>query len=170
MKNDEAWQWKMPRCQGGTKTPTTTMLTSNQDHTKAYIVKPWNRPGAHFTNIFAISIQIWWKFHFDLIQILKNQSQQTVSHAMAAQLRWHLQNIVATSQQETELFWKKLPTKFRKGSCDMGPRSTIPGHTFRLSYQRNPIYSLTQLPTSNLGHFMIKSLYPCFYKSLLSSW
>ena len=27
-------------------------------------------PGAHFTNNFSITIQMWWKFHFVLIQIL----------------------------------------------------------------------------------------------------
>ena len=28
------------------------------------------KAGAHFTNNFSITIQMWWKFHFALIQIL----------------------------------------------------------------------------------------------------
>ena len=51
--------------------------------------------GAHFTNNFSITIQMWWKFHLTLIQLLMITSQQNLAHATTAQLSWHVPNIVA---------------------------------------------------------------------------
>ena len=51
--------------------------------------------GAHFTNDFSITIQIRWKFHLALIQLLMTISQQNLAHAMTAQLSCHVPNIVA---------------------------------------------------------------------------
>ena len=51
--------------------------------------------GAHFTNDFSIKIQIRWKFHLVLIQLLMTISQQNLAHATKAQLSCHVPNIVA---------------------------------------------------------------------------
>ena len=76
-----------------------------------------NGPGAHFTNDFSITIQIRWKFHLALIQLLMTISQQNLAHATTAQLSCHVPNIVAITllvfgweQNEIsitfELWWK----------------------------------------------------------------
>ena len=73
--------------------------------------------GTHFTNDFSITIQIWWKFHLALIQLLVIISQQNLAHATTAQLSCHVPNIVAITllvlgweQNEIsitfELWWK----------------------------------------------------------------
>ena len=51
--------------------------------------------GAHFTNDFTITIQIRWKFHLALIQLLMTISQQNLAHATTTQLSRHVPNIVA---------------------------------------------------------------------------
>ena len=51
--------------------------------------------GAHFTNNFSITIQMWWKFHFALIQILTKWSLQYLAHDTTAELSWHVPNFVA---------------------------------------------------------------------------
>ena len=74
-------------------------------------------PGTHFTNDFSITIQMWWKFHLALIQLLMITSQQNLAHATTAQLSCHVPNIVAITllvfgweQNEIsitfELWWK----------------------------------------------------------------
>ena len=74
-------------------------------------------PGTHFTNDFSITIQMWWKFHLALIQLLIITSQQNLAHATTAQLSCHVPNIVAITllvfgweQNEIsitfELWWK----------------------------------------------------------------
>ena len=50
-------------------------------------------PGTHFTNDFFITIQMWWKFHLALIQLLMIISQQHLAHATTAQLSCHVPNI-----------------------------------------------------------------------------
>ena len=73
--------------------------------------------GTHFTNDFSITIQIRWKFHLALIQVLVIISQQNLAHATTAQLSCHVPNIVAITllvfgweQNEIsitfELWWK----------------------------------------------------------------
>ena len=52
-------------------------------------------PGTHFTNDFSITIQIRWKFHLALIQLLVIISRQNLAHATTAQLSCHVPNIVA---------------------------------------------------------------------------
>ena len=42
--------------------------------------------GTHFTNDFSITIQIRWKFHLALIQLLVIISRQNLAHATTAQL------------------------------------------------------------------------------------
>ena len=51
--------------------------------------------GAHFTNNFSITIQMWWKFHFAPIQILIKWSLQYLAHGTTAGLSWHVPNFVA---------------------------------------------------------------------------
>ena len=46
--------------------------------------------GTHFTNDFSITIQIRWKFHLALIQLLVIISRQNLAHATAAQLSCHV--------------------------------------------------------------------------------
>ena len=41
-------------------------------------------PGDHFTNDFSITIQIRWKFHLALIQLLMTILQQNLAHATTA--------------------------------------------------------------------------------------
>ena len=41
-------------------------------------------PGTHFTNDFSITIQIRWKFHLALIQLLVIISRQNLTHATTA--------------------------------------------------------------------------------------
>ena len=76
-----------------------------------------NWSGAHFTNDFSITIQIRWKFHLALIQVLMTISQQNLAHATTAQLSCHVPNFVAITllvseweQNEIsitfELWWK----------------------------------------------------------------
>ena len=48
--------------------------------------------GAHFTNNFSITIQMWWKFHFAPIQILIKWSLQYLAHGTTAGLSWHVPN------------------------------------------------------------------------------
>ena len=73
--------------------------------------------GTHFTNDFSITIQIRWKFHLALIQLLMIISRQNLAHATTAQLSCHVPNIVAITflvfgweQNEIsitfELWWK----------------------------------------------------------------
>ena len=73
--------------------------------------------GTHFTNDFSITIQMWWKFHFALIQILIHGSLQNLAHGTTAGLSCHVPNIVAITillfgweQNEIsitfELWWK----------------------------------------------------------------
>ena len=84
--------------------------------------------GTHFTNDFSITIQMWWKFHLALIQLLMITSQQNLAHATTAQLSCHVPNIVAITllvfgweQNEIsitfELWWKIV--------SEMGPWSVM---------------------------------------------
>ena len=51
-------------------------------------------PGPHFTNVFSIAIQIWWKFHFTLTSILIQWSLQNFVHGTTSVLSWHVQKFV----------------------------------------------------------------------------
>ena len=62
---------------------------------KIWHLKSIGDPGAHFTNNFAITIQMWWKFHFALIQVLIKWSLQNLAHGTTAWLSWHVPNFVA---------------------------------------------------------------------------
>ena len=46
--------------------------------------------GAHFTNNFSITIQMWWKFHFALIQILIKWLLQYLALGTTAGTKWHI--------------------------------------------------------------------------------
>ena len=59
--------------------------------------------GAHFTNNFSITIQMWWKFHFAPIQILIKWSLQYLAHGTTAGLSWHVPNFVAIWSPVIEL-------------------------------------------------------------------
>ena len=71
-------------------------------HHNGLLVKTWlsmlvnsRGAGAHFTNDFSITIQIRWKFHLAVIQLLVIISRQNLAHATTAQLSCHVPNIVA---------------------------------------------------------------------------
>ena len=51
-------------------------------------------PGTNFTKDFSITIQIRWKFHLALIQLLEIISTQNLAHATTAPLSCHVPNFV----------------------------------------------------------------------------
>ena len=53
------------------------------------------RPGAHFTNDYSFVIQIRWKFHSTLIQVIGKWSLWKFAHVTTALLSYHVQNVVA---------------------------------------------------------------------------
>ena len=71
------------------------------------------KPGAHFTNNFSITIQMWWKFHFALIQILKKWSLQYLAHGTTAGLSWHVPNFVAIWSSVIELELSEISIEFK---------------------------------------------------------
>ena len=68
--------------------------------------------GAHFTNNFSITIQMWWKFHFALIQILIKWSLQYLAHGTTAGLSWHVPNFVAMWSSVIELELNEISITF----------------------------------------------------------
>ena len=68
--------------------------------------------GAHFTNNFSITIQMWWKFHFALIQILIKWSLQYLAHGTTAGLSWHVLNFVAIWSSVIELELNEISIEF----------------------------------------------------------
>ena len=71
-----------------------------------------NTPGAHFTNNFSITIQMWWKFHFALIQALIKWSLQNLAHGTTAGLSWHVQNFVSIWSTVIELELNEFSIEF----------------------------------------------------------
>ena len=69
-------------------------------------------PGAHFTNNFSITIQMWWKFHFAPIQILIKWSLQYLAHGTTAGLSWHVPNFVAIWSSVIELELSEISIEF----------------------------------------------------------
>ena len=53
--------------------------------------------------IFSIAIQIWWKFHSALIQIIVKWSLWNLAHGTEDVLLWHVQNFVAIWYHTMEL-------------------------------------------------------------------
>ena len=51
-------------------------------------------PWAHFRKDISIVIQIQWKFHFALIQVVRKWMLWNFAHDMTALLTWHVQNFV----------------------------------------------------------------------------
>ena len=69
-------------------------------------------PGARFTNVFSIAIQIRWKYRFTLTSILIQWSLQKFVHGTTAVLSWHVQKIVAIRWPATELWQGKVSIEF----------------------------------------------------------
>ena len=69
-------------------------------------------PGAHFTNDFSITIQMWWKFHFALIQVLIKWSLQNLAHGTTAELSWRVPNFVAIWSTVIELELNEFSIEF----------------------------------------------------------
>ena len=78
---------------------------------------------AHFTKDFTIVIQIWWNFHFALIQILIQGSPQTLAHDTATMLcNVHVQISGVISWLSVELQWNNFSIKSKqqpKIICEM---------------------------------------------------
>ena len=68
--------------------------------------------GAHFTNVFSITIQMRWKIHFAFTSILTMWSLQIFAHDMTAMLSWHVQKFVAIWCTVIELQWDEIPIEF----------------------------------------------------------
>ena len=80
-------------------------------------VLSWFGAGAHFPNEFSIVIQIRWKFHSTLFEVVVKWSLWHFAHGTIAVLSWHVQNCIAiwyTTMSlhlnqfsiEFELWWK----------------------------------------------------------------
>ena len=69
-------------------------------------------PGTHFANDFSIAIQIRWKFHSALIQVVVMGSLQNFAHGMTALLSWHVHNIIAKWYPSMELHYNNDGTRF----------------------------------------------------------
>ena len=63
---------------------------------------------AHFADDFSITIQMWWEFHFALIQISKNPLLQIFAHATTAKLLHHVQIFVVSCWPGNELQRKEI--------------------------------------------------------------
>ena len=81
--------------------------------------------GADFTNNFSITIQMWWKFHFALIQILINRSLQNLAHGTTAELssnwiraKWNFHRIWIVMEK---CLVKWVPVFWPKDSFNKGP-------------------------------------------------
>ena len=72
----------------------------------------WSGTGAHFTNNLSITIQMWWKFHFALIQVLIKWSLQNLAHGTTAGLSWHVPNFVAIWSTVIELELNEFSIEF----------------------------------------------------------
>ena len=90
--------------------PSTSVISIGMEH--LFLVTLLFVPGAHFTNNFSITIQMWWKFHFALIQILIKWSLQYLAHGTTAGLSWHVPNFVAIWSPVIELKLNEIFIKF----------------------------------------------------------
>ena len=68
--------------------------------------------GAHFTNNFSITIQMWWKLNFALIQVLIQWSLQNLAHGTTAGLSCHVPNFVAIWSTVIELELNEFSIEF----------------------------------------------------------
>ena len=66
--------------------------------------------GAHFTNIFSITIQMWSKFHFTLVQNLTRWSLQNFAHGTTAVLSWHVKILWQSCEQWLNYSKAKFPS------------------------------------------------------------
>ena len=85
-------------------------VITRSSHVQARITK--FGPGARFTNNFSITMQMWWKFHFALIQIIIKWSLQYLVHGTTAGLLWHVPNFVAIWSSVIELELNEISIKF----------------------------------------------------------
>ena len=88
------------------------LMTSSWSKKYATSRQCQNDSGAHFTNNFSITIQMWWKFHFALIQILIKWSLQYLAHGTTAGLSWHVPNFVAMWSSVIELELNEISITF----------------------------------------------------------
>ena len=107
-------------------------------------------PGAHFTNNFSITIQMWWKFHLALIQVLIKWSLQNLAHG---QLSWHVPNFVAIWSTVIEWELNDIPSNLKcdgKIVSEMGPRVTnkileLKSHSNRSRTQARNLFEMYTL-------------------------
>ena len=84
--------------------------------------------GAHFTNNFSITIQMWWKFNFALIQIQIKWSLQNFAHDTTAVLSWQVQDFVAILSAAIKLDESTAPRQLKSPQSLSG--RSIPLVTF----------------------------------------
>ena len=80
--------------------------------------------GTQFTIDFPITIQIRWKLHLNVIQLLMIISQQNFVHATTVQLPCHVQNFVTVISLESGWEQINFPSHL---NCDgnIGPRTCL---------------------------------------------
>ena len=85
-----------------------------------------SEPGARFTNVFSIAIQIWWKFRFTLISILMQWSLQNFIHGTTVCCRGMRKNLLRSYVQQRNYGKAKFPSKLNCGQktvSETGPWS-----------------------------------------------
>ena len=87
-----------------------SLLTNMEFNMDFCLVTP--SPGAHFTNNFSITIQMWWKFHFAFIQILIKWSLQYLAHCTTAGLSCNVPNFVVIWSSVIELELNEISIEF----------------------------------------------------------
>ena len=101
--------------------------------------------GAHFTNNFWITIQIWWEFHYTLIQFKIKWSLQNVAHVTTAVLSWHVRNFAAIRAYSFELQVNAISIQFelRKIVSEMGPWPSFLQESSQVQVQVHRIWYVT---------------------------
>ena len=67
--------------------------------------------GAHFMNDSTILIQIWWKFHSAVIQVVVKWSLGNFAYGTTAEVLWHVQNI-SSNMIPYNVQWSYTKTNF----------------------------------------------------------
>ena len=80
--------------------------------------------GSQLTSDFSIVIQIRWKFHSALIQVVVKWSIWSFAHGTTAALSWHVQDFVTIWYPTINLYWNTNSIEFElrgKMVPEMGP-------------------------------------------------
>ena len=89
------------------------------------------RSGTNFTNELSTVIQIRWKVHYVLIQIVAEWSLWNFAHGAASILSWHVHHVCSDMEllhSTMELHWHWISIEFKlqwKIVREMGPRTWV---------------------------------------------